>query len=146
MFKAFLFFLFLFSFPSFALAVTAGPNSPGTVVDDPGIGTEAWISANNAKDFNPTVENSTSVSSGFLQIKTSHYLKATDFGFNIPHGAVIDGILVTYYRNTGDGSGVLDSEVKIVKGGLIKNTNKASSYWVYQGPPPFPSAEFGGGC
>lgn len=54
----------------------------------------------------------------------SEYLKATDFGFNIPSGATIDGIVVEVEKKY-DTYTVQDAVVKIVKGGSLTGTNKA---------------------
>jgi len=42
----------------------------------------------------------------------SHYLKATNFGFTIPTGATINGILVEINKNTGSG-GILVDHIRI---------------------------------
>jgi len=57
---------------------------------------------------------------------TTHYLKATDFGFAIPAGATIDGILVEV-ETWGTAAGDVESEVRLVKAdGSIGGTNKAT--------------------
>ncbi len=78
-----------------AQAQSDGPNSPGTVVSDPGIGTLAWSSPGNAaasddiKAFAPV---------GVAA--PSQLLKATDFGFALPPTAVINGIEVLVEKNS----------------------------------------------
>jgi hypothetical protein len=59
----------------------------------------------------------------------SHYLKATNFGFSIPVGATINGILVEVERRNHTGTGIIkDSAAKIVKAdGSIGSTNKADT-------------------
>ena len=55
--------------------------------------------------------------SGWYWLRTTHYLKATDFGFSIPVGATISGIIVKIEKL---GSNVAsDHSVKIVKGGIV---------------------------
>ena len=103
-----------------------GPNSPGTVVDNAAVGTEIWSNPNNAKI-------SDNIYTGIVVggVATSHYLKATNFGFSIPVGATIDGILVEIEREADQNSAddnVKDSSVKIVKAdGSIGATNKADT-------------------
>lgn len=97
-------------------------NSPGTMADDSAVGTISWTNPNNAKvsdNVYATVVTNLS--------KTTHYLKATNFGFSIPSGATINGILVEIERKkTASGAQTCkDSEVKIVKAdGTIGSTNK----------------------
>ena len=101
--------------------------SPGTMADDATVGTVAWGTPDNAKVNDGTA---TSASNDFSDI-VSHYLKATNFGFNIPSGATINGIVVEIEERDGANSNaVKDSEVKIVKAdGSIGTTNKASASW-----------------
>ena len=63
---------------------------------------------------------------------TSNYLKAQNFGFNIPTDEIINGILVEIERNSNASNAVKDTNVKIVKAdGTIGTTNKAdtSIFW-----------------
>lgn len=62
--------------------------SPGTMADDATVGTVAWSNPDNAK----VSDDVYAVVTGLNQ--TSHYLKATNFGFSIPTGATINGVLV----------------------------------------------------
>lgn len=103
-----------------------GPLSPGTMADDSAVGSAAWADVNNAK-----VSDNIYATTGTIDAATSHYLKATNFGFSIPVGATIDGILVEIERHM-DGSDITDSRVSIVKSdGVVGTTNKASAVgWV----------------
>ncbi len=98
-----------------------GPNSPGTMADDATVGTVAWSNPDNAKvsdDVYATAYNNTGAGAYF------HYLKATNFGFAIPGGATINGILVEVEKK--GGAGVVDISVFIVKSdGTLGTTNKA---------------------
>lgn len=59
---------------------------------------------------------------------STYYAKATNFGFSIPAGATIDGIVVEWEIKTANT--ILDNAVRIVKGGTIGATDKSSgSYW-----------------
>lgn len=99
-----------------------GPLSPGTGANDASVGTVAWTNPGNilaSDNSNATASANTGV--------TTNYLKATNFGFSIPTGATIDGIVVEFERksnNTGTGR---DGEVKLVKGGTIGGDNKATA-------------------
>ncbi len=91
-------------------AGTAGPTSPGTGADDAAIGTRTWSNPGNITSSNNTYATATSSGGGN---STTHYLKATNFGFSIPSGATIDGITVGIERKGtttgGAGNWVKDS-------------------------------------
>lgn len=104
-----------------AYASSVGPSSPGTTVDDATVGTLAWANPNNAQ-----ASDGVFATASHAGLTTSHYLKATNFGFSIPAGATITGILAEIQKQTdtlGDGK---DITVKIVKSdGTLGATNKA---------------------
>ena len=96
--------------------------SPGTMADDATVGIVAWSNPDNAK----VSDNVYAMAS--LSDQQSHYLKATNFGFSIPAGATIDGILVEVEVQSTHGYMVtdVDSSVKIVKSDSSLGTqNKA---------------------
>lgn len=87
-------------------------------------GTNAWTSPGNIVSDNGSVAQS-SVETN----ETTQYLIASNFGFSVPSGATIDGIEMQYERQkfgTGAAS-IQESEIKIVKGGVIGTTNKADT-------------------
>ncbi len=98
-------------------------NSPSTVVDDASIGTLVWNTPANAT----ASDNAYSFVSSNPGA-TSHYLKATNYGFAIPTGATINGILVEVERKmSGPTPTIVDNEIKIVKSdGSIGTTNKST--------------------
>jgi hypothetical protein len=55
----------------------------------------------------------------------SRYLYASNFGFNIPTGATIDGVTVDIYRSPGNVSSVADSSVRLVQNSLPAGANRA---------------------
>lgn len=100
---------------------TSGPNSPGTLADDSGVGTIAWSNPSNAASSN------NSYATAALAIsEVSHYLKATNFGFSIPGGSTINGITVEIEQSQ-TGALIKDHRVRIVKGGSIGSTDKAAA-------------------
>lgn len=101
-----------------------GPNTTGTGADDSSIGTTAWTNPTNI-----TASDDTYATGVVTFGVPTHYLKATNFGFSIPSGATIDGIVVEWERKatTNRGGGVLDNAVRIVKGGTIGSTDKSSA-------------------
>ncbi|MDO8743221.1 MAG: hypothetical protein Q7J30_01510 [Candidatus Azambacteria bacterium] len=130
---AFLMMALFLGFSSFLLlspnSVSAASvtKSPGTMADDATKGTVAWTNPNNAKASDNAYATVT------LNAQTSHYLKATNFGFSIPTGSIIDGIVVEseVRANVGTGQyGILDY-IRIVKGGTIGSVNKTSEVYDY---------------
>ena len=98
--------------------------SPSTMADDDTVGSVAWT--------NPTtgalaVGGNYSMFDAGGALATSHYLKATNFGFTIPTGATINGIIAEVYNKSYiPGAGYAkDSAVRIVKGGSIGSTDKS---------------------
>ena len=77
--------------------------SPGTMADDATVGTVAWSNPDNAK----VSDNAYATYTTTFTTRTTHYLKATNFGFSIPTGATINGILVEVERKY-SGNGVAD--------------------------------------
>lgn len=122
--------------PSVSLAVWVGLNSsggaaalerpPGTMADDATVGAVAWASVNNAK----------AADGAYATVKLegeppilSHYLKATNFGFAIPEGATIAGI-VAEVKLTCENKGSIsarESRVRIIKGGAIGAAERATA-------------------
>jgi hypothetical protein len=99
-----------------------GPLSPGTGTNDASFGNIAWSNPGNilASDDVPA----SAIVSGS---DTTQYLRASNFGFTIPAGAVIDGIVVEIERRSESGTTeAKDIRVRIVKAdGSIGATDKA---------------------
>jgi hypothetical protein len=106
-----------------------GPNSPGSLSDNSGTGSSAWSDTGNAASSN----NSYASASGLKTTVSSHYLVAEGFGFSLPSGATVDGIVVEierYRESGGFAGGVVDNRVRIIRNGTIGSTDKASgSSW-----------------
>lgn len=98
-----------------------GPNSGGTLADDATVGDIVWTNPGNAISSNDIY----AVFSTGPEGGVSHYLKATNFGFSIPTGSTINGILVEIEAKRPAGTAGFDN-VRIVKGGTISATNKTS--------------------
>ncbi len=96
--------------------------SPQTMADDATVGTVVWNNPDNAKTSDDSRADSVL---GFETV--SHYLKATNFGFAIPTGATIKGIVVEVEkRSSGDPAYLIDNSAKIVKDGVISGDEKAN--------------------
>lgn len=119
-----------------------GANSPSTIVDDNTVGTVAWTNPSNAGASNDSYASAETVSSA-----VSHYLKATDFEFSIPSGAMINGILVEIerYASVGGNGGITDEHIRIVKSnGIIGNENKADTGTSWPQNDPNTYVSYGG--
>ena len=100
-----------------------GPNSPGTGADDATVGDLTWSNPSNITTSDGSHANTTAGAAA-----NTHYLKATNFGFSVPGGATIDGIVVEIERSYIEAVDTVayDNEVKVVKSdGTIGTTNKA---------------------
>jgi hypothetical protein len=114
---------------------SAGPNFPSTGANDTTVGSVAW---SNPGSISAQDGSSASAALNSFGGSPSNYLKGTGFGFSIPTGATINGILLEVYR-TGN-SFITDSSVKLVKGGVIGGTDRsAGATWSATG-----WASFGG--
>lgn len=105
-------------------SISQGPTSvtsSTTCVNDTTNNLNTWTNPNNAA-LNDNVNYATSAVDGTI----SSYLKCTGFGFSVPSGAIITGITVGVDRKASN-TGITDSEVKVVKGGVIGATNKAAA-------------------
>lgn len=103
---------------------TKGPNAPGTAVDDATVGTVAWSNPTNAKVLD-SVYAKTSKSMG-TGTADSHFLLVSNFGFAVPLGVTIVGIVVNVVYTTNNTGFNKDATVKLVKGGVIGGTDKST--------------------
>lgn len=101
-----------------------GPNSPQSVVSDSSTGTITWIDPLNA-----TSSDNSYASAEGINGQISYYLKSTNFAFNIPSDATIDGIMVEIERHEESSTtgSVFDAEVRLVKNGVVSGDNKANT-------------------
>ena len=101
---------------------TLGPNSGATFADDATVGTITLTSPANA-----AASDDARVTAVLLGLQVAHYLKATNFGFALPLDATITGVTVDVERSSSVGTTTVDNSVKLVKGGTISGTEKASA-------------------
>lgn len=113
----------------YILDPSEGPNDPGTLEDDDAVGTVTWSNPGNA------AANDASYATATDNVSTtnSFYLKATNFGFTIPTGATIDGIVVEIDRKCSDDSSdyCTDNIVRLQKSSF-QGDNKAigsATHW-----------------
>jgi hypothetical protein len=115
-------------------AASQGPlagTPPATV--NTSVGTANWTGLANL--FSATLSSSTSLPT-FPPFVRSYYIVGKGFGFSIPVGATINGIVVTLQSQaidvTGSG-GARDYSVKIVKNNIITGTDKSTLALINQG-------------
>lgn len=94
--------------------------APGTAENGTGLNT--WSTPSNAL----TSDNTYTAFAHFGSRTVSNELRVTNFGFNIPTGAVILGVTVEVDR-TALNSGVYDSVVKLIKAGTTSGNNKPNT-------------------
>jgi len=91
-----------------------GPNSPGTMADDATVGTVAWSNPDNAK-----ISDNVYTTTVLTASDSSHYLVATNFGFAIPTGATINGLLAEVEDKV-DANGPFSFWGYAIKGGVVQ--------------------------
>jgi cysteine-rich repeat protein len=120
-------------------AQTQGPNYPSSVVNEEDVPPphpphDPWQMPEQAV----ASDDAYAIYSPPSDTGTTQFLKATGFGFSIPGGAVIEGIEVTVELHTvflDSQSQVIDSEIRIVKGGTNGATNKGGTGVEMSGTP-----------
>lgn len=117
---------------------SAGPNSGSTFTSDSSNGgSVAWTNPGNAAALDSSDTKAEYHAAAFL----SHYLWATGFGFSIPGGNTIDGVVAEWARRISYGS-IADDAVYLIKGGAVAGTNQsAGAAWT---SGAYPYASFGG--
>lgn len=97
---------------------------PGTAANNADAGSAAWVTPNDAlaDDSNVTTSSYGDFSD------TSQYLHLTNFGFSLPAGAVIDGIVVRVKRReVAAADNVCDHTIQLIVGGSRVGDNKADT-------------------
>lgn len=98
-----------------------GPFFPSTVANDSSVGSEVWSNAPNALTDDG--------SAAFYDAAngSSEILKLTGFGFSIPSGSTIAGIVAEVKRKRGSSSANMhDLLIQLCVGGVFTGDNKAS--------------------
>ncbi len=107
----------------------------GHAENDPSYGDDAWTNSFGSFTFTQVVQAIDGRYVGTVSdddSKTSNYLLMNDFGFTIPGGDSIRGIVVEVYRRNESGSPATcrDNVISLVVGGVVVGDNKADpTYW-----------------
>lgn len=98
---------------------------PGTVVEDTSTGIGVWVTdVNNVKAWDG-VEAFTQVIGPPFGTTPSHPINCTNFGFSIPSGATIDGIVASIVQRDANSSPPAWNHImQLIKGGSRAGTNK----------------------
>ena len=93
-------------------------------------GTGASVAYNSGNAWsnpgNITANDSSYATANFSSGANTEYIQGTNFGFAVPAGATINGILLEVERNF-QTSAAVDLSVRIVKGGTVVGSDKASA-------------------
>jgi 6-phosphogluconolactonase (cycloisomerase 2 family) len=102
--------------------IASSTQLPGSIINDTSApsGDVDWATPSGASADGGSVASA----DGLDPSARSEYLKATNFGFSIPSGAVIEGIAVDVERR-GDNIFQTDEDARLVKGGVVQSENKA---------------------
>lgn len=123
--------------PGTILPSLGGPSLPGTAANDAAAGDGAWSNPNGILDVGGNFSNA-SLSTG----QTSQYLHATNFGFAVPGGATILGVIVDGNIGASGNTTVVDHTVRLLDAGVMAGTNNASlTAWNWN---PFAVRHWGG--
>lgn len=101
-----------------------GPNNPATFAQE-GPGT-SWTNPSNVQ-----TSDNVYATIDLMNTTVCRLLKATNYGFSIPTGATINGILVVVEKKASDVSKITDHNINLVKGGTVQTAEDKSSieYW-----------------
>jgi hypothetical protein len=116
-----------------------GPNNPTAAVDDTSSGSRVWSNPTNVFSSNNTYAQA----STFLATNVTHGLKVTGFGFTVPTGSTINGIVMEAERHCDsvgsipDEDSIGDTVVRLLKGG----TQVGNNYRVLGGVSPWSSGD-----
>ena len=104
--------------PCVQVFVTASPTSCSNVA---GIGTQPWGALTG-----PLTSDNVSATAAVNDSQTTNFLQCTGYGFAIPDGSTINGIIVDVERSA-SGTLVRDAAVRLVKGGVIQATDRSTA-------------------
>ncbi len=102
--------------------------NPNVLYDDATLGTVKWQDVDQCKKSDDVWATT---STAMADKEISHYLKAADFGFALPDGALVTGVGIAVERSQGSGAGTLkDAEVRVlVKGQPLALVAKKTAAW-----------------
>lgn len=99
-----------------------GPNAPSNAANDSSVGTVSWGGLTNSIGSNNFYSTCTLTTGNTV----GYYLKHTGYGFSVPSGATIDGIVIEYEANSNTSTKATWLTVKSIKGGTIGGNNNGT--------------------
>lgn len=117
--------------------------NPGTMAEDTSFGAGAWGGGGTPIAWG-AVEDDQYTQAQTIGASGSYYLVAKNFGFSIPTGSTITGVLTGTRGRTNSSTGSHWAQARIVKGGVISGTNQADNASVTASLPPAAYKSFGG--
>jgi hypothetical protein len=102
-----------------------GPNAPSTAADDSSLSGDTWSNPNNAKVADGSYATVTDTNPNH-----THYLKTTNYGFSVPDGSYILGIVVEILRHASanGANNVTDYAMRLAKpSGGFTTANRADT-------------------
>ena len=102
---------------------TQGPLTPTAASVDTSVGVVTWTNPTNAEVSDAVYATATGLDAVG---NSSKYLLVSSFGFTIPTGSIILGILVEIQKLRTGSAACTDDSIRIVKGGVISGDNKAT--------------------
>jgi hypothetical protein len=99
-----------------------GPNNCGTGTNS-AVGGGPWVNPNNV------AISGLSTTSSMVPGQSSDNLFVTNFGFNIPAGTTINGIVVSYDRVANNIAAVVDNGIFLLKAGGQTGTDHSAAGW-----------------
>jgi hypothetical protein len=101
-----------------------GPFTGASGADDASIGTVGWSNVSNAGSSNDQY-----ATVGLGVNKTSHYIRGTNYGFTIPAGANIDGVVVGVERKSSSTPGTHDASCRLYTGSFVGSERATATAW-----------------
>ena len=101
-----------------------GPNSPSTITNDASAGDVEWTNPGNAASSNDSY-----ATAAVTPTQETNFLKCVGFGFSIPAGATINGVLAEVEGKCGNANGAFfsSSRQRLVKAGTLSGTGATAS-------------------
>ncbi len=109
--------------PAVALADATAATSAGTGAVNTGTGTVNWTTPTNITTTNDAYASATP------GVAITYYLRGSNFGFALPAGATVDGVLLEIEQKKGGmaNGGATEADIKLVKAdGTIGTTDKST--------------------
>lgn len=124
---------------------------PGAATNDATVGTQNWRRSSDSGTSDAAMLDAIGGYNGYggpfatghnyPSAVTTKYLRASSFGFAIPGGATIDGVLAEAGIWSSAGGASYDNSIKLCVGGTISGNNKANgTAW----PASYVSKQWGG--